>query len=305
MRNGTKILLKCRPTASQLADRTAEPVPDGLELYLATEDLEDDLDGLSSRINLAIPDSNFPIIVEGPLRSLDGSFFDLTNNTGANQEVLDRLVTLGQRLGSPVAVIHAIAVRDNISELTTLEPNAILSAALPLLRHYTAICSEAGIIPTIENVPPVCMMREGSPLFSALGVSPEDLVWLCDSVPGLRVTLDISHAQLYINAVAGASPRLEHLATISSIWRLRRQLADWSGYVDALEGLICNAHLSNARGIVGEGLSCYDGDLDLAVVGRKLAESCQYLVTETIEPDADHAVRMREVQQCLIQALAA
>jgi hypothetical protein len=33
------ILLKARPTPTQLADRLRKPVPDGLELYLDTADL--------------------------------------------------------------------------------------------------------------------------------------------------------------------------------------------------------------------------------------------------------------------------
>jgi hypothetical protein len=306
MPNGGKILLKARPTPVQLADRIASPTPEGLELYIATEDLLLDPAYLADRIQSARPAPSFTFIVEGPIRSLDGAYFDVTQNTEANREVIRRLVNLGTKIGSPVAVIHAIAVRQVIAELHQSDHPLVLQMALPLLKYYASLCIEAGITPTIENVPPICMMREGSPAYSLLGVSYEDMSYLCNHTGGLQVTLDISHAQLYVNATqTDPTTVAPSFASIVELYRHPAAVCDWREYVRALDGLLCNAHISNARGVTGEGLACCDGDLDLADVARTLAKSCRFLVTETIEPDADRAVRMREVQQCLIKALAA
>ncbi|MGN6812242.1 MAG: hypothetical protein ACTHMP_15340, partial [Thermomicrobiales bacterium] len=76
-----RILLKARPTPAQLRDRLAAPRPDGLELYLDARDIAPDdwLPRLRAIMAAAPPaTADFTYIVEGPLRSLDGDFFDVT-----------------------------------------------------------------------------------------------------------------------------------------------------------------------------------------------------------------------------------
>src|SRR5687768_8011396 len=93
-----RVLLKARPTPEQLADRIADPMPDGLELYLDVADISypDWHSTLVRRIAaLDVPD-DFVWIVEGPLRSLDGDFFDVSRPTEANFEVLRRLIGFGR-----------------------------------------------------------------------------------------------------------------------------------------------------------------------------------------------------------------
>jgi hypothetical protein len=291
---------------AQLADRVAEPVPDGIELYLAAEDLLSDQVALADLINAIKPDPGFQIVVEGPLRSLDGLFFDVTRNNEANREVVRRLVTLGRRVGARSALIHAIAVRDQVDDLRHSDRRQALQAALPLIGYFASVCADAGLKPTIENVPPVCMMREGQTNFSLIGVEPSDLLFLCGQIPDLGVTVDVSHVQLYINATHTLPEAVDiKIKPLVQIWNSLRTVDDWKEYVDEMDGHIHGAHLSNARGVTGEGLPCYDGELDLAKVGRYLAGKTSFLVTETIEPDPDHSIYMREVQRCLKQALAA
>src|SRR5688572_22980063 len=73
-----ELLLKARPTPAQLADRLRSPRPDGLELYLDTADVADD-DALSRSLR-ALERANLPagftLLIEGPVRSLDGVFFE-------------------------------------------------------------------------------------------------------------------------------------------------------------------------------------------------------------------------------------
>src|SRR4051812_19069752 len=113
MSSRTPILLKARPTPAQLADRLATPRPDGLELYLDARDLapNDWLPRLHA-IMAAAPragEDGFQYIVEGPIRSLDGEFFDVTRGAAADEEALVRLTRFGADLGATVAIIHLIA----------------------------------------------------------------------------------------------------------------------------------------------------------------------------------------------------
>lgn len=286
-------------------DRAQPTVPGGIELYLAVEDLAIGEAALADRIGRCRPAAEFAYVVEGPLRSLDGRFFDVTADSEANREVVRRLVSLGKRIDAEAVVIHAIAPRDSLEELVECDRGVVLRQSMGFLRYYAQTCAENGLTATIENVPPVAFMREARPSYSLVGVAPEDMIVLCQAVPGLRLTLDVSHAQLYINAANCRDEDVpQGLERLAMIWHQRRSVADLYEYIDKVQEYLFEAHLSNARGIVGEGLACYDGELDLADVGRRLARDVRFLVTETIEPDPDHAILMREVQQCLMTTLA-
>src|SRR5262245_45135485 len=80
-----RIVLKARPTPIQIADRLRDPAPEGLEIYLDASDIAPD-DFLARLLGvLDVPRSpGFALLVEGPVRSLDGRFFDLTDDSAAN-----------------------------------------------------------------------------------------------------------------------------------------------------------------------------------------------------------------------------
>ncbi len=289
-----------------MLDRALPPVPDGVELYLAAEDLMVDEEELAARILSFRPAGDFAYVVEGPLRSLDGHLFDVTVDSEANHEVLRRLVSLGRRIEAEAVVIHAMAPRASVEDLINSDREAVLAQATAFLRRYARLCHENDLVPTIEDIPPVGFMREALPSFSLLGVAPEDMEHLCRAVPGLEMTLDISHAQLYINAANSSNGIVPGgLEALVKYWQGRRSVASLGEYIDITQEHLFEAHISNARGITGEGLSCYDGELDIAAVGRRLAPHVRFLVTETIEPDPDQSVLMREVQRCLQTALTA
>ncbi len=305
-----KVLLKARPTSEQLRDRLAEPAPDGLELYLDVADISDDnwLATLEQRIaDLDVP-SDFDWVVEGPLRSLDGSFFDISKHTSANIEVVQRLVTFGRTIGAKAVVIHAIAPTSDVGLFSDESCATTLKESLSLLQLYADLCSDGGLIPTVENIPPVTRMRESRFMHSLIGMEPKDLLFLADQIEGLKVTLDVSHAQLYLNAAS--SSRLSassevgpEIAPLIAYLSGRREVSTLEEYIDRVEHLIFEAHFSNARGLLGEGLAYGDGELDLDRAAARLRYVAKYLVTETIEPDANKSILMREAQGRMKAAL--
>ena len=52
---------------------------------------------------------SFVLLVEGPIRSLDGEFFDLTRDSEADRELTRRIVDLASGSGRVGANVHAIA----------------------------------------------------------------------------------------------------------------------------------------------------------------------------------------------------
>ncbi|MBI2942402.1 MAG: hypothetical protein HYY04_18390 [Chloroflexi bacterium] len=395
-----KLLLKARPTLTQLRDRLRPPWPDGLELYLDVADLSDDNWAIRLYdlvMAFALP-TGFTLIVEGPLRSLDGSYFDLTADTPANRELVDRLIGCGRSLGAAAANIHLVAPVTRCDGFTRALHAATLKRTLSLLGYYVEHCEAAGLIPLVENMPPVLRMREGAFVYSIIGVEPGDFPWLAMHFPSLRVTLDLSHAQLAVNAARippetadpSVQPLLRYLrgeppsplpggeapsdssrglplrsrpaptpvARLSGLrngssrqqppstgWRSRPSPPDGAregglrsgspqlqpqgnssspipapvsratnspsglfvgedpltleGFVDALAPLTVNVHVSNAAGLLGEGLPYFQGEADLDPIVARLLGTARFIVTETLEPDPDDAVHMREVQAAI------
>jgi len=302
-----RVLLKARPTEPQLADRLAEPTPPGLELYLDAVDLEDAgrLDRLAARLRELRPHPRFVYVVEGPVRSLDGSFFDLSANSEPNRECLRRVADLAAGIGSEAILVHAIAPMSLEAPLGPELRRAKLQQSLPLVEYYVELARERGLVPLLENIPPVARQREASYMCTPMGMSSRDLVYFAERFPGLGVAVDLSHAQLFLNGLrispSAVSPELAPLVRYLSGFDDSPEMDE---YLRAVEPFLFEAHVSNARGLLEEGLPYGEGDLDLDALASRLAGSLRYLVTETLEPDADRGVYMREAQRMLEDALA-
>src|SRR4051794_5360448 len=108
-----RLLLKARPVRAQLLDRTRDPLPDGIELYLDAVDLADS-SAMSSALaevrRLELPD-DFDILIEGPVRSLDGQFFDVSRQAPADRQVVERLAYLAGEVRAKAVNVHLIAPR--------------------------------------------------------------------------------------------------------------------------------------------------------------------------------------------------
>ena len=302
-----QILLKARPTAAQLADRLRAPAPEGLELYLDTVDLASDeaMDGVVDNLDACGLPSDFVLLVEGPIRSLDGEFFDLTRDSEADRELSRRLIALAKRIGARGANVHAIAPDSSPESLTLENRQTLLERALGPTRFFAELAHAAGIVPTLENMPPILRMREAGYFYSAIGMPPQDMTELARAVPGVKVILDTSHAQLYLNVRRGVQEEVPG----QDLGPLRRFCLEAPGadtideYLDALGDTIIASHVANAGGLLGEGLPYGVGDLDLDRLMPKLAERARYLVTETLEPDNNCADLMREARERALLAL--
>ena len=309
----SRLLLKARPTATQLADRLRDPRPDGLELYLDSADLVDEAAMEAAVANverLGLP-PDFVLLIEGPVRSLDGGFFDLTRDAEADRELIRRLGRLARRLGAEAVNVHLIAPTSHPWDLTPGARQAGLERGLGLVRLFVEACSGAGAIPTIENMPPVLRMRESGFYYSPIGMPAEDLVWLCERAPGLRSTLDLSHAGLYANCrryAAGHDDPPQHEGACPELLAFVRTLPpveDVAGYAAVLGSTLLTCHVANATGLLGEGAPYEVGDLALDRLIAALGSRVRFFVTETLEANPERAIEMRRALAAMRRALQA
>ena len=297
----TRILLKARPTAEQLRDRLAAPVPDGLELYLDPADLTGDgwLERLVATVEAAAAPAGFVWIVEAPIRTLGGQYFGLTRDDEDHRETLRRVATAGRAIGAVAANAHLVAPTLDLGKLTAPERQRALRESLAVVAAYEEYCDEAGLIPQLENVPPVGRMRESAFVVSPIGAAPEDLLALGEAFPRLRFCVDLSHAGLYLNWSNGKTHGLDELAAVAA-FHGSPGVTSLETYLAPLVPRILSVHVSNAMGLLGEGLPYGDGDFDLDQALGSLSDAVPYWVTETLEPDPTRATGMRDAQSRLI-----
>ena len=306
-----KLCLKARPTLVQLADRL-RPVdglwPDGLELYLAAADLGSPaiIEAITTRLLKAQVPDDFVWLIEGPVDSLDGGDFDITRQSEADLAVIERLAALARRINARAVNIHVISPSPDLSRLTLDCRAALLERAAPFLARFVALTQDAGAVPTVENMPPVLRMRRGDFSFTPIGMASEDLRWLVDRLPGLKLLPDTSHTGLYLNARRldpdPAYPWSARLADYLS--QLPAEAPDLIGYMESLQPHVENAQISNAAGVLGEGLAYAEGDFDLDPAIRWLGRHARHIVTETIETNNDNATSMRDALSRMRMALA-
>ena len=295
-----RLCLKARPTPAQLADRL-RPVdgvwPDGLELYLAAADLAspERIDDIVERITGADVPAEFAWLIEGPVDSLDGADFDVARDSDADLAVLERLADLARRIYARAVNIHVISPSPDTARLSLECRAALLDRALPFLARFVDLVQAAGAVPTVENMPPVLRMRRGDFAFTPIGMAADDLWWVVERVPGLRVLADTSHAGLYLNARRLApDPAHAWSAPLASyLNELPHAASDLVGYLEELPN-VENAQVSNAHGILGEGLAYGDGDFDLDPAIAWLGAHVKHIVAETIEASNDDAILMRD-----------
>jgi nucleoside-diphosphate-sugar epimerase len=164
------------------------------------------------------------------------------------------------------------------------------------LRFYARACLTRGVTPLIENVPPVLRMRTGGIFLSPVGGHWRDLLLWRERVPELRFTLDTSHAALF-RSFCAAYPTLFGLTSDDEL--------DLGRYVDELGPAADVAHVSDAHGLLGEGLPYGSGELDLDPIVRRFGELVRFLVAEINEPDPSRSADMKAGYRAIERALAA
>lgn len=315
---GAQVLLKARPLDAQLADRSAPPAPDGMELYIHEADVGDTdwLETLAARFARFDWPPGFTWIVEGPVWSLDGELFGICRNAEVDRELTRRLVRLAVHLGAAAVNVHCVDGSPGPRVLNETRRTAALEQAVPYLEWYVRLCRDAGLVPLVENVPPICRMRREAFIYTPIGVEPRDLLACARAVPGLGLTLDTSHAQLAVNAFRGASanagagpqvgavaPNGDDLSRAATYYRELDGPHSLDAFIAPLLAAIVSVHVSNAAGLLDEGLPYEIGDADLDAAVLQLSGAARYFVTEPLDPDEDHAVRKREMQTRLLTLL--
>jgi len=287
-------LLKAAPEAAQVADRLSGGDWRGLELCLAPRHVETPgaLDAAIA-VGRGAADAGAVLTAECPVAWPSGAFVRVDRLDDEAKRGIEASARFAAQIGAPVLTIHLFVpmTPEEYRDHGALDEEAVAD----YLAFYAAACLGSGVTPLIENVPPVLRMRTGGVYLTPVGGHWRDLAAWCERTPGLRTTFDTSHAALFEH-FAAAYPSLFGLADDSDLGLER--------WVRELSGLIDVAHVSDAHGLLGEGLPYGTGELDLDPVVRALGETVPYIVAEINEPDPAHSVDMKAGYRAVERALA-
>src|SRR5213076_1668077 len=129
---------------------------------------------------------------------------------------------------------------------------------------------------------------------SPIGGHWRDLVEWRERVPELGFTIDTSHAALF-RSFATVYPGL-----FAHPWDEELELGR---YLEELGPHAEVAHVSDAHGLLGEGLSYGTGELDLDPVVARLGELVPFVVAEINEPDPARSPEMKAAYRKIEPAL--
>ncbi len=286
-------LLKAAPEADQLAERLEGGPWRGLELALFARHIADD-DTLARTVE-TVRDAGAPAdfiwTAEAPVSWPSGAFVRVDRLDDEACAGIERSAEFARAIGSPVLTIHLFAPMspDEYAAGGRLDDQAVQA----FLRFYADACLARGVTPCIENVPPVLRMRAGGVFLSPVGGHWRDLLAWRERVPELRFTFDTSHAALF-HTFAAAYGSLFGLTSADDL--------DLDRYVAELAPATEVAHVSDAHGLLGEGLPYGSGELDLDPVVGRLAATVPYLVAEINEPDPARSPDMKSAYRAIERA---
>ncbi|MBA2615523.1 MAG: polysaccharide biosynthesis protein [Actinobacteria bacterium] len=289
-------LLKAAPEPEQIAERLDGCPWRGLELALAPADVADD-DALARAVEAVRAGTDgreLVLTAEAPVAWPSGAFVRVDRLTDEARACIERSAEFARTIGSPVLTIHLYApmAPDELRDAPPLDEDAVDG----FLRFFAEACLERGVSPLIENVPPVLRMRMGGVFFSPIGGHWRDLrVWHA-RIPELRFTLDTSHAALF-RSFAAVYPTLFGLTSDEDL--------ELGRYVEELGPSTEVAHVSDALGLLGEGLPIGAGSLELDPVVRRLGDFARFVVAEINEPNPARSPEMKAGYRAIERALAA
>ena len=266
-------LLKAAPEPDQIANRLEGGPWKGIELCLAPQHVADD-DAIATAVgNARSALGDTAVTAEAPVAWPSGAFVRVDRLDDEAKAGIERSADFAAGIGSPVLTIHLFAPqspadfrREDIDETEVQR----------FLTFYAEACGSRGVTPLIENVPPVLRMRTGGVYLSQVGGHWRDLLAWRERVPELGFTLDTSHAALF-RSFAGAYPTLFRLLSDEEL-ELERYVEELGPHTEV-------AHVSDALGVLGEGLPYGLGELDLDPVVARLLALVPYVVAEINEPD--------------------
>jgi nucleoside-diphosphate-sugar epimerase/sugar phosphate isomerase/epimerase len=289
-------LLKAAPRAEQLSERLAGGAWAGLELALLPDDVRDDgsLARAVEAVRRVAGDRGLALTAEAPVAWPSGAFVRVDRLDDEARAGIERSARFAAAIGADVLTIHLFVPQD--PETFRAGGGLDEEAVRAFLGTFADACAGHGVIPLIENVPPILRMRTGGLFLSPVGGHWRDLAAWRTRVPSLRFTLDTSHAALF-RTFAAAYPSLFGLPDDEGL-ELER-------YVEELGPATEVAHVSNARGVLGEGLPYDEGELALDGPVRRLGELVRYVVAEVNEPDPARSPAMKAAYRAIERSLAA
>ncbi|HEY7196930.1 MAG TPA: polysaccharide biosynthesis protein [Gaiellaceae bacterium] len=287
--------LKAAPDASQIAERLEGGPWAGLELALLPGDVADDA-SLRRAVETtlrATDGHDLALTAEAPVSWPSGAFVRVDRLTEEAQACIHRSAEFAAATGSPVLTIHLYAPLppDEFRMRPALDEDGLAR----FLRFFADACLAAGVDPLVENVPPVLRMRIGGVFLSEIGGHWRDLLGARELVPELGFTLDTSHAGLF-RSFAASYPSIFGLASDEELELAR--------YVEELGPATRVAHVSDAHGLLGEGLPYGAGELDLDPAVARLACFADYVVAEINEPDPARSPDMKRAYRAIERAAA-
>jgi nucleoside-diphosphate-sugar epimerase/sugar phosphate isomerase/epimerase len=286
-------LLKAAPEPDQVADRLAGGPVRGLELCLAPHHVADDA-ALRAAIDVCeeLASRGLEVTAEAPVSWPSGAFVRVDRLDDEARSGIERSADFARGVGSPVLTIHLFIP---LAPEEFRAAGGVDEAAVErFLGFYADTCASRGVEPLIENVPPVLRMRTGGIYLSRIGGHWRDLLGWLRRVPKLGFTLDVSHAALF-RSFADAYPGLFEIEDPSELTLER--------YVGELAPASRVAHVSNAAGLLGEGLPYRSGELELDPIVRRLGDQVPWIVAEINEPDPARAIEMKHAYAAIESAL--
>jgi nucleoside-diphosphate-sugar epimerase/sugar phosphate isomerase/epimerase len=290
-------LLKAAPEPEQITDRLEGGPWRGIELCLGPRHVESDeaATAAAERARSALDGTGMSVTAEAPVAWPSGAFVRVDRLDDEARAGIERSAAFAAGVGSPVLTIHLFAPQSPDEFRASWHAGLDESEVDRFLRFYADACREQGVRPLIENVPPVLRMRTGGLYLSRVGGHWRDLLAWRDRVPELGFTLDTSHAALF-RSFAAAYP--------TPLGLLSDEELDLPRYVEELGPHAEVAHVSDALGLLGEGLPYGLGELELDPIVARLAALVRYVVAEVNEPDPAHSSDMKAAYRAIERARA-
>jgi nucleoside-diphosphate-sugar epimerase/sugar phosphate isomerase/epimerase len=277
-------LLKAAPEADQLADRLEGGPWSGLEICLLSHHVSDE-EALARAIETTrerVEGLELRVTAEAPVSWPSGAHVRVDHLDAEARDGIERSARFAAGIGAPVLTIHLF---------TPVDADQYRAGFVPadheverFLRYYAQACLARGVKPLIENVPPVLRMRVGGIFLSPIGGHWRDLKRWRERIGELGFTIDVSHAALF-GSFAAAYPTPFGLNSADDL-SLER-------FVEELGPEAEVAHISDAHGLLGEGLPYGAGELELDPIVRRLGELVPFIVAEINEPDASSSREMK------------
>src|SRR3989440_5706603 len=284
--------LKSAPEPDQLADRLDGGDWQGIEIALMPKEGADGAARARGAEAARTAAAGVVVPAEAPVAWPSGAFVRVDRLDEEARAGVEGSPEFAARVGSPVLTIHLFIP---LSPDEFGASGAVDAAAVEeFLGFYAEACTSRGVDPLIENVPPVLRMRTGGAFLSPLGGHWRDLLDWRERVPELGVTIDTSHAAL-VRSFATVYPGL-----LAHPWDEELEL---ERYLDELGPHAEVAHISDAHGLLGEGLPYGAGERDLDPVVRRLGELVPFIVAEINEADPARSVETKRAYRAIERAL--